>query len=51
MAVAGASVGGGACVVAAPPHAANIDANTSNVNILNNNFLVFILFSPFRVGL
>src|SRR5688572_15654350 len=52
----GASVGasvaaGGASVVAPPPHAANREANTSNDARLNNNFLVFILFSPSRMGL
>src|SRR5688572_25130363 len=43
----GASVAaGGASVVAPPPHAANREANTSNVAKLNNSFLIFILFSP-----
>jgi hypothetical protein len=47
--VAGAAVAAGGGVVAAPPHAANREANTSNVNRLNN-FLVFILFSPLEFG-
>jgi hypothetical protein len=50
ISVAGASVAGISVAaggwVAAPPHAANREANTSNVNRLNNSFLVFILFSP-----
>src|SRR5690242_4412296 len=51
--VAGASVaaGGASVVLAPPPHAANREAKTSNVNRLNNNFLVFILFSPLGLGL